>query len=271
MTSTARRRALLLGLVLTLAVALLDVTGSGLPGRARLLAATAVGPLQRAVAGADQGEATRLTQDNALLRAQLSQAQAQLAESAAAGRVLTSASAAAATAGRLLAARVVGQDASAIGGRQVTLDVGQRDGVEPNLTVVSADGLVGRVVTVAPMTSNVRLLDGGDAAVAVRVGGGALGSVRGSTPGDATARARGDLTLTLVDGATVAVGDPVVTLGSVGGRPYVAGVPVGTVTALDPQQGHPTATAAVRPAVDPSRLDVLAVVLPTAPAPRPPS
>ena len=270
MTPTARRRALVLGLLLTLAVTLLDVAGSGLPARARSLAATAAGPLQRAVAGVDHGEATQLVEDNALLRAQLAQARAQLTESAAAGRVLTSASAAAATSGRLLAARVVGQNLTATGGRQVTLDVGQRDGVEPNLTVISADGLVGRVVTVAPLTSDVRLLDGGDAAVAVRVGGGAMGSVRGATPG-AGARVGGDLTLTLVDGATVAVGDPVVTLGSVGGRPYVAGVTVGTVTAVDPQPGRSTGTAAVRPAVDPSRLDVLAVVLPAPPASRPAS
>ena len=270
MTPRARRQALLAGVVLTLVAALLDVAGSGLPGRARSLAATAVGPLQRAVAGADHSEATQLAQDNEMLRARLALAQAQLTESAAAGRVLTSASAAATTAGRLLAARVVGQNLTATGGRQVTLDVGERDGVEPNLTVIAADGLVGRVVTVAPLTSDVRLLDGGDAAVAVRVGGGAMGSVRGATPG-AGARAGGDLTLTLVDGATVAVGDPVVTISSVGGRPYVAGVPVGTVTAVDPQPGRSTGTAAVRPAVDPSRLDVLAVVLPAPPASRPAS
>ena len=56
------------------------------------------------------------------------------------------------------------------------------------------------------------------------------------------------------------------TLGSVGGRPYVPGIVVGTVTAVDPPRGQLTATAAVRPAVDPSRLDVVAVVLPAAPA-----
>ena len=63
------------------------------------------------------------------------------------------------------------------GGRQVTLDIGHRDGVEPNLTVVAADGLVGRVVTVGPWSTDIRLLDGADAAVAVRVGAGVLGSV----------------------------------------------------------------------------------------------
>ena len=84
-------------------------------------------------------------------------------------------------------------------------------------------------------------------------------------PGDAV-RAPGDLTLRLVDRSTVAAGDRVTTLGSVGGRPYAPGIVVGTVTSVDPAQGRLTATAVVRPAVDASRLDVVAVVLPAAPA-----
>ena len=63
----------------------------------------------------------------------------------------------------------------------------------------------------------------------------------------------------------MAAGDRVTTLGSVGGRPYVPGIVVGTVTSVDPAQGQLTATAVVRPAVDASRLDIVAVVLPTAP------
>jgi rod shape-determining protein MreC len=122
------------------------------------------------------------------------------------------------------------------------------------------------VVTVGPWSSDVRLLDGADAAVAVRVGTGVLGSVSASGQGD-LARSSGDLTLSLVDRSSVAVGDRVVTLGSVGGRPYAPGIAVGTVTAVDPSRGQLTATAVVRPAVDASRLDVVAVVLPAAPAP----
>ena len=48
----------------------------------------------------------------------------------------------------------------------------------------------------------------------------------------------------------VAVGDRVTTLGSVGGRPYVPGIVVGTVTAVDPVDGQLTATATVRPRFD---------------------
>jgi rod shape-determining protein MreC len=240
---------------------LLDLSGSVLPDRARVVANTAIGPVQRSIAGADRGDSARLAEENAVLRARLAQTEARLAQDDAAGRLLASPSAAA---GRLLPARVVGTNTTVTGGRQVTLDVGQHDGVEPNLTVVSADGLVGRVVTVGPWSSDVRLLDGADAAVAVRVGSGVLGSVAGGPQGD-VARVPGTLTLALVDRSTVAVGDRVTTLGSVGGRPYVPGIVVGTVAALDPTDGRLTATAAVRPAVDPDRLDVVAVVLPAVP------
>ena len=85
---------------------------------------------------------------------------------------------------------MVATNTTVTGGRQVTVDVGQRDGVEPNLTVVAADGLVGRVVSVGPWSSDVRLLDGADAAVAVRVGSGVLGSVAAGPPGDLRPRPR---------------------------------------------------------------------------------
>jgi rod shape-determining protein MreC len=261
-TALGRRRLLVVLLLATVAALVLDLSGSVLPDRARSIAAAAVGPVQRSVAALDRGDSARLEEENAVLRSRLAQAEARLAQDDAAGKVLASP---AAGAGHLLPARVVAANTTVTGGRQVTVDVGQRDGVEPNLTVVAADGLVGRVVTVGPWSSDVRLLDGTDAAVAVRVGGGVLGSVAAGAPGRLT-RVPGDLTLTLVDRSSVAVGDRVTTLGSVGGRPYVPGIVVGTVTAVDPVDGQLTATAAVRPTVDPSRLDVVAVVVPSAPA-----
>jgi rod shape-determining protein MreC len=261
-TPVGRRRLLVVLLLATLVAVVLDLSGSVLPDRARSVAAAAIGPVQRSVAAVDRGDSARLEEENAVLRTRLAQAQARLAQDDAAGRLLASPSAGA---GHLLAARVVATNTTVAGGRQVTVDVGQRDGVEPNLTVVAADGLVGRVVTVGPWSSDVRLLDGADAAVAVRVGSGVLGSVAGGPQGD-IARATGELTLALVDRGAVAVGDQVTTLGSVGGRPYVPGIVVGTVSAVDPAHGALTATAAVRPAVDPNRLDVVAVVLPSAPA-----
>jgi rod shape-determining protein MreC len=58
----------------------------------------------------------------------------------------------------------------------------------------------------------------------------------------------------------VSVGDTVSTLGSPDDRPYVARVPLGTVTSVDADRGQLGRTAVVRPHVDPDTLDLVAVV-----------
>ncbi len=259
MTALVRRRFLTALLALTVIVLILDLSGSSLPVRAKALAAAAAGPVQRAVAGVDPSESARLREENARLRTELAQSQARLTETGAVGRLL---GAPAATGARLVPARVVAFKTTATGGRMITLDVGQRDGVEPNLTVVAADGLVGRVVSVAPWSSDVRVLGGADVVVGVRVGtSGTLGTVSATTPAQAPARARGELTLSLVDQGTVAVGDQVTTLGSIQERPYVPGIVVGVVTSVDPPRGQLAGSAVVRPAVDLARLDVVGVLV----------
>jgi len=258
-TALGRRQLLTALLLTTLVVVLLDLSGSALPGRVTALGAAAAGPVQRVLAGVDRSDAARLREENATLRLQLAQSRATVAEAGAVGHLLSAPS----TSGRRLAvARVVAFRTTATGGRTVTLDVGQRDGIEPDLTVVAADGLVGRVTSVAPWSCDVRVLGGADATVGVRVGqGGSLGSVSSTHPAEAPARARGDLSLVLVDQGSVAVGDRITTLGSVRERPYRSGIVVGTVVAVDPARGQLTASAVVRPAVDVARLSLVAVLL----------
>ncbi|MHB8275978.1 MAG: rod shape-determining protein MreC, partial [Dermatophilaceae bacterium] len=89
------------------------------------------------------------------------------------------------------------------------------------------------------------------------------GSVSAAAPVGTTPRAPGRLSLTLLEQGTVVVGDTVTTLGSVGGRPFMPDIPVGTVVSLDPDRGQLTSTAVVEPAVDTATLDVVAVVLST--------
>ena len=62
-------------------------------------------------------------------------------------------------------------------------------------------------------------------------------------------------------GAPPTTGDVVTTLGSVGGRPFVPGIPVGTVTTVHLGVGRLAPTGTVTPAVDTTSLDVVAVVL----------
>jgi rod shape-determining protein MreC len=65
----------------------------------------------------------------------------------------------------------------------------------------------------------------------------------------------------MLEHSSVAVGDTVTTLGSVGGKPFMADIPVGTVVSVDPDRGQLTSTAVVEPDVDAATLDVVAVAL----------
>jgi rod shape-determining protein MreC len=136
----------------------------------------------------------------------------------------------------------------------VTVDAGRRDGVQADQTVVDADGLVGRVKEVGDRTSTVILAVDPGSAVGVRVAGGnALGVAAGN--------GLGPLTYTPLDPATrVKVGDRLVT-GPYGGSTYVAGVPVGEVTAVSGDPGAPAREATVTPYVSFARLDLVGIVL----------
>jgi rod shape-determining protein MreC len=61
--------------------------------------------------------------------------------------------------------------------------------------------------------------------------------------------------------AALRPGQELVTFGSVGGRPYVPGVPVGTVTSVTTQPGSLTPTAEVKPFADFTGLGVVGVVV----------
>src|SRR5215210_5831967 len=72
----------------------------------------------------------------------------------------------------------------------------------------------------------------------------------------------GALALQLLDAqSSVARGDRLVSFGSRGAAPYVAGVPVGEVVQVRRNLGTLTRTATVRPFVDFSSLDLVAVVV----------
>lgn len=260
----SRRRLLTVLLVATLVVVLADASGWSATDRVRALGASALGPLERVAGRAGGG---RLSADG-------SAAQTRAAYDAAVATRTTEESrqlrdlldSPGATGARLLPARVVAVGAQgAAGPERVTIDVGTRDGITTDRTVVNAQGLVGRVLATAPWTSDVLLVGSADLAVGVRVGSaGTLGSVTGPSGAGGRPRPAGQLDLQLVQRGSVAVGDVVTTMGSTGGRPFVAGVPVGRVSSVDPGGGRFAPTAAVQPAVDVTRLDVVGVLL-TAP------
>ena len=136
----------------------------------------------------------------------------------------------------------------------VTVDAGRRDGVAADQTVIDSDGLVGRVKEVGESSATVVLAVDPGSAVGVRLAGGnALGVAAGN--------GLGPLTFTPLDPATrVKVGDRLLT-GPYGGSTYVAGLPVGQITAVSGDPGAPAREATVTPYVSFARLDLVGIVL----------
>jgi rod shape-determining protein MreC len=136
----------------------------------------------------------------------------------------------------------------------LTVDAGSRDGVRVDQTVVNGDGLVGRVKQVSGSSSMIVLAVDPGSAVGVRLAG-------GNQLGVAAGNGLGPLTVSPVDPQTrIKVGDRLVT-GPYGGSTYVAGVPVGEVTAVSGDPGAPVRDATVRPYAAFGSLDLVGIVL----------
>jgi len=147
----------------------------------------------------------------------------------------------------------IGQDLS----WTVTLDAGSRDGIKPDETVLNGDGLVGRVVSVSRYSCTVVLLVDATSSVGTRL----AGSMEiGVTSGDGLHPDALDMQL-FDPFADVKVGERVVTYGSVNYRPFVPGVPIGTVTAVQGVKGQSGRIAVIQPFVDIYRLDLVGVVV----------
>jgi rod shape-determining protein MreC len=141
----------------------------------------------------------------------------------------------------------------------VTIDAGTSDGVEADMTVVNDQGLVGRVLRTDRDSATVLLIVDGSSVVGGRLGADLeLGLLRG----DGDLSDGGRLSMSTID-PTVQPrpGDIVVTWGSRGGAPYVAGVPIGRVESVESSPRDQSTVAKVQPYVDFSALDTVAVVV----------
>ncbi|MDX2642968.1 rod shape-determining protein MreC [Streptomyces sp. NPDC001902] len=156
--------------------------------------------------------------------------------------------------------RVKGAQVIAIGAAQgfswtVTIDSGANDGIQRDMTVVNGDGLVGRVTTVGPSTSTVLLACDPDFTVGTRL-------EKSSELGFATGQGNRPMRVQLLNGkAHVKKGSRLVTFGSQADKPFVPGVPVGTVAKVDPAGGGLTRTVEVTPFVGFTKLDIVGVVV----------
>lgn len=159
----------------------------------------------------------------------------------------------------LVPARVMGIGAAQSFSRTVTIDAGTSSGVHPDQTVVNYDGLVGRVISTTRSTATVLLITDRESVVGARLGSNAeIGFLGGR--GELGGAGRLDLDL-VDDSQTPAAGDVVVTWGSRHQRPYVAGVPIGTVESVVASPREQAKHAVIVPFVDFSSLDLVGVVV----------
>jgi rod shape-determining protein MreC len=160
----------------------------------------------------------------------------------------------------LVAARVVAVGPMQSFSRTVTIDAGTSSGVRTDMTVLNADGLVGRVVRATRTTATVLLIVDTDSVVGGRLGTNLeIGFLRGRGSVDSTGR----LALDLVDNSVLpSRDDVVVTWGSKDGVPYVSGIPIGRVESVVSSPRQSSRLAVIKPFVDFTALDVVGVVVP---------
>lgn len=267
-----RESRLLLVLLVAIAFALItvDIRGgesSPLDG-ARSAAAAVFGPVENGVASAvdpvgnaiaavrDSGDRSdklkELERQNAQLKQELGSSDTTRARARELDRLLKTA---ATGQYRVKAAQVIAIGAAQGFSWTVTIDAGSGDGIQRDMTVLNGDGLVGRVTTVGPSTSTVLLACDPDFTVGTRL-------EKTSELGFATGQGNRAMRVQLLNGkADVKNGDRLVTFGSSADKPFVPGVPVGTVTKVTPSSGNLTKTVEVQPFVGFTQLDVVGIVV----------
>jgi rod shape-determining protein MreC len=163
----------------------------------------------------------------------------------------------------LVTAQVIAMGSAQSFSQAVTIDAGTADGVESDMTVLNDQGLVGRVLRADLHTATVLLIVDASSVVGGRLGTDLeLGMLRG----DGELSDVGRLTLTTMDPTVEpATGDIVVTWGSRGGAPYVAGVPIGRIESVESSPRDQSSSARVVPYVDFSALDLVGVVVGASP------
>lgn len=202
--------------------------------------------------GRTSDQIEKLKESNAKLRARLAQRKNADAELAQLKSVLDLAGQAGY---KVVAARVISQGASTSFSQTVTIDIGTSSGVRQNMTVLSGEGLVGVVKESYANSALVMLATDPDFKVGVRIAG---SQQIGILSGGGSKRA----SLQLLDNQNVVkVGDVLLARGSTNNRPFVPGIPVGVISAVDSSAGSIAQSATVMLYPNFSGLGVLSVVL----------
>jgi rod shape-determining protein MreC len=153
--------------------------------------------------------------------------------------------------GKSVVARVIGRDAGR--NQTVTIDKGRAHGVRKDSAVITADGVVGRVILSSNFFSIVQLIDDSQSAVGVMVE---------STRRQGIVKGTGnrDLDLDYIDDDNeIKQGDRFLTSGQ--DRVYPKGIPVGVITSIsDVRRGY-IKTVQIRPTADLGRLEEVLCII----------
>ena len=156
---------------------------------------------------------------------------------------------------KVVAARVIGRGSAATFSQTITLDQGSSSGIRADMSVISANGLVGLVKTVTSSTSIVQLISDPNFKVGVRI-------ARSQSIGILQGQGTNTYSLQLLDPAgTILVGDSLLTNGSDNNHPFVPGVPVGQVTWVDHTTSTLTQSGDVKSYANLNDLGVVSVIL----------
>ena len=156
---------------------------------------------------------------------------------------------------KVVAANVINRGSAATFKETITIDVGSSSGISKNMTVIADGGLVGVVKSVSSTSSIVLLMSDPTFKIGVRIAGtqsiGVLSGQGGNT-----------YLLQLLDATgDIKVGDKLVARGSEGGRPFVPGVPVGSVIEVQSNSSSITQNADVEASANLNRIGIVAVVV----------
>jgi rod shape-determining protein MreC len=163
--------------------------------------------------------------------------------------------------GKTVAARIIGRDPSR-SLQTVTIDRGLSDGVKANNSVITPDGVVGRVLSVATGSAVVQLITDAQSEIAAMFRESRVQALFKGTGGR-------DLELNYVDDDYgIEVGAELITSGL--DRIHPKGLPLATISSIGERREHFKMMTA-RPRADLSRLeDVLVVIEPARPLGEPP-
>jgi len=155
---------------------------------------------------------------------------------------------------KVVAARVIGQGSASTFSQTITIDAGSNDGVQKDMTVINESGIVGVVKSVTGSSAIVILMSDPTFRIGVRIAG-------TQTVGILLGQGTNRYTLQLLDPAgTIKFGDALLSLGSDNNRPFVPGLPVGSVSFVDHSNSALTQTASVTGYANLNSLGVVSVI-----------